>query len=59
MFLTRPIKPPPPTPPLHTLVLIFSSVCLNPLYICTLLGIVILSIFMLRYSKVYPPLKFQ
>ena len=30
MLLTRHRQPPPPTPPMHPLVLIFSSVCLNP-----------------------------
>ena len=41
MFLTIPRQPPPPTPPLHPLVLIFSAPCLNPLCICPFLGIVI------------------
>ena len=41
MFLTRPRKPHPSTPPLHPLVLIFSDVCLNPLCICPFIGIVI------------------
>ena len=59
MSLTRPIQTLPPTPPLHTMVLIFSSVCLYLFCDCPFLGIVILSIFMLRYSKVYPPPKHQ
>ena len=39
LFLTRPGQPPPPTQPLQPMILIFSAVCLNPLYICPFLGI--------------------
>ena len=41
MFLTRPRQPSTPTPPMHHMVLIFSFVCLNPLYICPFLGMFI------------------
>ena len=39
MFLTRRIQPPPPTPHMHSLVLIFSDVCPKLLCICFFLGI--------------------
>ena len=39
MLMTWPIQPPPPSPPMHNLVLLLSAVCLNPIYICPFLGI--------------------